>query len=70
MAGVASARVVAFLASAAFLLLTIFHRLPTWGYLPALAAALAYAALIWHGRLLQAEAQARAVALSPEGRTG
>ena len=63
MAGVANARVVAFLASAAFLLLTIFHRLPTWGYLPAIAAALAYAALaLWHGRLLQSEARARAEA--------
>ncbi len=63
MGGVANARVVAFLASAAFLLLTIFHRLPTWGYLPAVGAALAYAGLaLWHGRLLQAEARARAVA--------
>ena len=63
MAGVANVRVVAFLAAAAFLLLTIFHRLPAWGYVPAVAAALAYAALaFWHGRLLQSEARARAEA--------
>jgi len=63
MAGVANGRVVAFLAAAAFLLLTVFHRLPLWGYLPALAAALTYGALaLWHGRLLQAEARARAEA--------
>jgi hypothetical protein len=63
MAGVANARVVAFLATAAFLLLTIFHRLPTWGYVPAVAAALGYGALaFWHGRLLQSEARARAEA--------
>jgi hypothetical protein len=63
MAGVANVRVVAFLAAAAFLLLTVFHRLPTWGYVPALAAALGYGALaFWHGRLLQAEARARAEA--------
>src|SRR5262249_52691967 len=63
MAGVANGRVVAFLAAAAFLLLTVFHRLPLWGDLPALAAALTYGALaLWHGRLLQAEARARAEA--------
>jgi len=72
MGGVANARVVAFLAAAALLLLTIFHRLPTWGYLPALGAALAYAGLaLWHGRLLQAEARARAWRLTTSGaRTG
>jgi hypothetical protein len=63
MAKVANARAVAFLAAAAFLLATLFHRLPPWGYLPALAAALGYAALaLWHGRLLQSEARARAEA--------
>src|SRR5262249_61567276 len=63
MAGVANGRLAAFLIGAAFLLLTIFHRLPLWGYLPALGAALAYGALaLWHGRLLQAEARARAEA--------
>jgi len=63
MGGVANARVVAFLTAAAFLLLTLFHRLPAWGYLPAFAAVLAYAALaLWHGRLLQSEARARAEA--------
>ena len=63
MAGVANVRVVAFLAAAAFVLLTIFHRLPAWGYVPALVAALGYGALaFWHGRLLQAEARARAEA--------
>ncbi len=63
MATVANVRVVAFLAAAAFLLLTVFHRLPLWGYVPALGAALGYGALaFWHGRLLQAEARARAEA--------
>ena len=63
MATVANARVAAFLAAAAFLLLTIFHRLPLWGYLPTLGAALGYGWLaLWHGRLLQAEARARAEA--------
>ena len=63
MAGVANVRVVAFLAAAAFLLLTLFHRLPPWGYVPAIAAALAYGGLaFWHGRLLQSEARARAEA--------
>jgi len=63
MAGVANVRVVAFLVAATALLLTVFHRLPSWGYLPALAAALGYGALaLWHGRLLQSEARARAEA--------
>jgi len=63
MARVANVRVVAFLTAAAFVLLTVFHRLPIWGYLPALAAVLGYGALaLWHGRLLQAEARARAEA--------
>ena len=63
MARVANVRVAAFLAAAAFLLLTIFHRLPLWGYLPALAAAVGYGALaFWHGRLLQSDARARAEA--------
>ena len=63
MASVANVRVVAFLAAAGFLLATVFHRLPLWGYLPALGTALGYAALaLWHGRLLQAEARARAEA--------
>jgi len=63
MAGVANARVAAFLVSAVALLLTIFHRLPPWGYLPALVGALGYGVLaLWHGRLLQAEARARAEA--------
>ena len=63
MAGVANVRVVAFLTAAAFLLLTLFHRLPSWGYVPAIAAALGYGALaFWHGRLLQSEARARAEA--------
>ena len=63
MASVANLRVVAFLAAAACLLLTVFHRLPLWGYLPALGAALGYGALaLWHGRLLQGEARARAEA--------
>ena len=63
MASVANVRVVAFLAAAAFLLLTVFHRLPLWGYVPAIVAALAYGALaFFHGRLLQSEARARAEA--------
>ena len=63
MARVANARVVAFLAAAAFLLLTVFHRLPLWGYLPVGAAALVYAVLAFlHGRLLLAEARGRAEA--------
>ncbi|HSP18346.1 MAG TPA: DNA mismatch repair protein MutS, partial [Myxococcaceae bacterium] len=63
MATVANVRVVAFLTAAAFVLLTVFHRLPLWGYLPALGATLGYGALaFWHGRLLQAEARARAEA--------
>ena len=63
MAALANLRVMTFLAAAAFVLATVFHRLPIWGYLPALAAALAYGALaFWHGRLLQSEARARAVA--------
>jgi len=63
MAGVANGRVVAFLVTAVALLLTVFHRLPPWGYVPALAAALGYGALaFWHGRLLQSEARARAEA--------
>jgi MutS-like protein len=63
MASVANVRVVAFLAAAAFLLLTVFHRLPLWGYLPAIAGAVAYGALaFFHGRLLQSEARARAEA--------
>lgn len=63
MASVANVRVVAFLAAAGALLATVFHRLPVWGYLPALGAALGYGALaLWHGRLLQSEARARAEA--------
>jgi MutS domain V len=61
MARVANFRVLAFLGGTAFLLVTVFHRLPPWGYLPALACALGYAALaFWHGRLLETEARARA----------
>jgi hypothetical protein len=63
MARVANGRVVTFLAAAAFAGATLFHRLPLWGYLPALVAAIAYAVLAQrHDRLLRAEARARAEA--------
>jgi hypothetical protein len=63
MATVANGRVVTFLVAVAVAGATLFHRLPLWGYLPALAAAVAYAALAqWHDQLLRAEARARAEA--------
>jgi hypothetical protein len=63
MATVANGRVVTFLAAAALAGATLFHRLPLWGYLPALAAGIAYAVLAQrHDQLLRAEARARAEA--------
>lgn len=63
MAKMANGRVFTFLVAAAFAGATLFHRLPLWGYLPALAAAVAYAVLAQrHDQLLRAEARARAEA--------
>jgi len=62
-ARLAHARVAAFLGSAVPLVLTLFGRLPPWGYGVAMLAALAYVALaVVHDRVLKSEARVRATA--------